>query len=226
MEPKAKINISASLMCADQLNLLDEIRSLEKAGIDAFHIDIMDNHFVPNLGLSVSTLKMVQEKTKLPLEVHLMLEYPESILYELINLGVDLVVFHIESKFNPQNIFEASRQSPSKIGLAISPATPYNVLTDDILRQIDYLLFLTVNPGFSGQPIVENVFEKIKSFVESQDDYGLEYLIDGHVDRELLCAYHPLGIRNYVGGSSGLFLKGKLDEMNYKKNLMFLRNGR
>lgn len=226
VEYQNKISISASLMCANQLELLNEIRSLELAGINAFHIDIMDNHFVPNLGLSIDTLKKIKSITKLPLEVHLMIEYPESILFELVNNEVDIIILHIESKFSLPDVLSLFDKSSSKLGIAISPATPFHILTEDILKKIDYLLFLTVNPGFAGQPMIENIYDKIKNFLNKQSQHDMKYIIDGHVNKELINKYYLLGITHYVGGTSGLFKNTDVDRIDYKENLKLLRNGR
>ena len=213
-------------MCANQLELLNDIKRLEQAGIDAFHIDIMDNHFVPNLGISIDTLKEIKSVTNLPLEVHLMIEFPERILFELIDCQVDIIVLHIESKFNLPNVFGLFTNSLSKLGFAISPATPYNTLTEEILEKIEYLLFLTVNPGFAGQPLIENIFEKIKNFIDNNNLNNIQYILDGHVNKELIDIYYPLGIKHYIGGTSGLFKKLDFDKADYKENLEMLRNGR
>lgn len=219
---KKKIKITASLMCANQTRLLEEALLLEEAGIDGFHIDIMDGHFVPNFGLSIDVLKPMKKATQKFIDVHLMVEYPEFFLERILDTGVEKISFNIESRFNLKNILKLFDKYECDLGFAINPATPMKRLLPEFFEAADYFLILTVNPGFPGQPIIPSVLEKVRSLTSISEFQvrNTDLMIDGHINKEVIYDYWEVGASIFVGGSTGLFC-GNHD---YKKNIQMLKN--
>ena len=204
----SNIQITASLMCADQLNLGQHIIELEKAGIDGLHIDIMDHSFVPNLALSIDTFNQIRRITDLPMEVHLMVQKPYMIIPELNYDKDDRIIFHIESDFG--DIVKILEKDNVNWGFAISPGSSFSEINENMLEIIDCILILTVNPGFAGQQMISSTYDKLKTFIEEiGKNYLLEYIIDGHVDKVLIEKYVSLGVYNFVGGTTGLYTSEK-----------------
>jgi len=208
-------------MCANQLYLGEHIKELEQAGIDGLHIDIMDHNFVPNLAISIDTFNQIKATTDLPMEVHLMVNKPREVLSELNYNSNDRIIFHIESDYG--NILDYMNTNKANWGIAISPATSFDYIDDKFLKAIECILILTVNPGFAGQQIIESTYDKLKLFIETRGkDFSLEYIIDGHVEENLIKKYNKLGTNNFVGGTTGLYLPGK--NIDFIKNIKRLKN--
>ena len=214
--------ISASMMCADLVNLRETIRLFEKAGIDYLHIDVMDGEFVPNFGLGVDYIRGLRNLTRIPLDLHLMIHAPE---YKLQWIGIqesDIVSIHYESTSQVQRALDWLEPFHCKRFLAISPATPIYVL-EDVLDYIDGINLLMVSPGFAGQKIVSSMVkkaEKLHSFLKEQDREGLILEADGNISCENARVLRKLGADMFVAGTSSLF-RGKID--NYEENLRQLR---
>jgi len=221
--PVREINITASLMCADQTRLLEEVIHLEEAGVDGFHIDVMDGHFVPNLALNIDVIKPLKKVTQKPFDVHMMVEYPQTFIERIIDTGVEKITFHFESKYDLETISSLFDKYECELGIAINPATSLKRLPLDIFDIIGHVLIMTVNPGFAGQRVISSALEKVRSFVleprfKTRD---IDIVIDGHVNRELINDYWQAGASFFVGGSTGLFCQ----DFNYKKNIEILKNG-
>ena len=148
--PAREAVLSASIMCADSLRLGDQVRELEKAGVDWLHVDIMDAHFVPNMPLGLKALADIRAFTALPLDVHLMVEDNTFFVERVAEAGANRVSIHLESARHADRQLARIRELGMKAGAAINPATPLSAL-DYVLDRIDWLLLMTVNPGFAGQ---------------------------------------------------------------------------
>lgn len=210
------IIISPSLMCADQLRLFDELTALEAAGADYLHIDVMDGEFVPNIQLGVELMKAIKKQFKTPLDIHLMIEAPHRKLdYFPIGEG-DMVSVHYESTPHPQRVLSAIRERGAKALLALNPATPLCVC-EDILSSVDGLLIMTVNPGYSGQSMVDGMLEKIR---RAADTAGKDKIIevDGNVSFENAEKMRKAGANALVCGSSSIF-SGAYDYKDAVKRL-------
>ena len=208
-------------MCADQLNLEQHIVELEKIGIDRLHIDIMDHNFVPNLALSVETFNQIRKKTNLPMEAHLMVQIPYAIIPSLNYSKDDRIIFHIESDYG--DIVNNLVNDDVNWGFAISPGSSFSEINESMLELIDCILILTVNPGFSGQPIISSIYDKSKYFITHVGvNYSIEYIIDGHVNKSLIEKYVKIGVYNYVAGSTGLYTSE--NNTDYKTNIRRLKN--
>lgn len=218
--------ISASLMCADLLNLENDIKILESSGCEYLHFDIMDGNFVPNIALSPDIIKAVRKVSKLPADIHLMVANPENYIKSLEIKSGDIVSIHVESTNHIQRILSSIREAGGHPAAAVNPGTPL-CMAEEILQDIDMLLIMTVNPGFAGQKIVPQTINKItsaKKFLANcgYDDIALE--ADGCVSFENAVKLKTAGIDIYVAGTSSIFKKDSGSQIikptvNLQKNI-------
>ena len=155
------------------------------------------------------------------MEVHLMVQKPFTIIPELNYSQNDRLIFHIESDYG--EFEENLAKNNVNWGIAISPGSSFNLISNNMLEIIECILVLTVNPGFAGQKMIGSTYDKLKTFIEKRGrDFSLEYIIDGHVDNQLIKKYVKLGAYNFVGGTTGLYTFE--DNTDYKTNIMRLKN--
>jgi ribulose-phosphate 3-epimerase len=209
-------------MCADQARLREEVILLEEAGVDGFHIDIMDGHFVPNIAMSIDIIHQLKKITKTPFDVHLMVEHPQMFIERILDTGVEKIAFHVESAFEMKNILPLYDKYQCELGLAINPASSFTKMYAEIVEEVKYYLIMAVNPGFAGQPKISFIPEKISELVNHLNTHSkvAKIMVDGHIDRNSIETYFKLGSSIFVGGSKGLFC-GNFD---YKKNIKLLKN--
>ncbi len=157
--------IAPSLLSCDFSRLEEEIREVENAGADILHLDIMDGHFVPNLTFGPIIVKAIRKLTKLPLDSHLMISEPGKYVDKFITAGSDWISFHIESVQKPVEIAKHIREQGKKVGIALNPDSPFEQISD-IVFNFDFLLIMTVFPGFGGQKFMQSCVPKIKKAAE------------------------------------------------------------
>lgn len=195
--------IYPSLLSSDFLKIGEEISMVESAGADGIHCDIMDGSFVPNMTFGPMVVKKVREATKLPIDVHLMINKPENYIVEFIKSGADLISVHFENNIHLNRTINLIKENGAKAGVAINPATPVKFL-EDILEYIDFVLIMSVNPGFGGQKFIENCNNKIKQLAsiraEKKFDYEIE--IDGGINLQNIKAVMEFGVDFAVAGAS------------------------
>jgi len=153
--------ICPSILSADFSKLQEEIREVESAGADMIHCDVMDGHFVPNISFGTSIVSTVNEITELPLDVHLMIDNPNNFIEEFRKAGANYISVHYENNIHLHSLVTKIKELGAKAGVVINPATPANLLID-ILEYIDFVLIMSVNPGFGGQKFIPGVIPKIK----------------------------------------------------------------
>jgi len=201
--------ISASLMCVDFADTKKDLEALEEAKIEYLHFDIMDGAFVPNYTLGPWAVNSLRGKTSIAFDIHLMVERPESkIPYFSFQPG-DAVSVHAESTPHLQRVLAGLKDAGMTAGVAINPATPLCVL-DYVTDVADFILVMTVNPGYAGQKMVPNALEKISRTREYLDDKGCTETIiqvDGNVSFENAVLMAAAGAGNFVAGTAGLFRK-------------------
>jgi ribulose-phosphate 3-epimerase len=177
-----KVLIAPSLLSADFSKLSGEIKTVEKAGADLLHIDIMDGHFVPNITIGPFIVRTIRNATKLPLDVHLMIENPEKYIETFIQAGADYVSVHPETTNHLHRLLRRIKDLGARSGVALNPATPLNVLAY-VLDEVDYILVMSVNPGFGGQEFILQSVSKIKHLKEvlSKRGYEIPIEVDGGI---------------------------------------------
>jgi len=177
-----RIRIAPSILSADFSRLGDEIRAVEAAGADIIHVDVMDGHFVPNITIGPLVAEACRKVTKLPLDVHLMIENPERYIADFAKAGADYLVVHAETGYHLHRLVQSIKELKVKAGVSLNPATPLEAL-DYVLGDLDLVLIMSVNPGFGGQAFIPSALDKIRRLRKTIDDRGLtvEIEVDGGV---------------------------------------------
>ena len=203
--------ISASIMCADMLNLERAIKDLEKAGIDYLHIDIMDGAFVPNITLGFDLINEIKKITNIPLDIHMMVNNPSHFI-DRMNVGSeDIICIHYESEIHIHRALEKIKNKGCKAGLAINPSTPVSNV-EDLADYIDMLLVMTVSPGFAGQKLFAGAEKKVEKARALLGEWGYGDVlveVDGNISVENGAKLSKKGADIFVLGTSALFLKDK-----------------
>ncbi|OTN83787.1 ribulose-phosphate 3-epimerase [Enterococcus faecium] len=208
-----------SLMCADFSKLQDEVEKLDKAGIDIFHIDFMDGSFVPNFGMGLQDFDMVRVSTQKQVDVHLMIQNPSKYVEMFATRGADIIYIHPEADQQAARTLEDIRKLGKKAGIAINPGTAVETIFE-LLPLVDYVMVMTVNPGFAGQKYLEYVNPKIEKLIKLGADFDFEVMVDGAVSLEKIRKLSENGVSGFVLGTSALF--GKKEK--YKEIISKIRN--
>ena len=197
------LKIAPSILSADFARLGDQIREAEAGGADFIHVDVMDGHFVPNITIGAPIVRAIRPVTRLPLDVHLMIESPERFLKDFAEAGADLITVHQEACVHLHRMIEQIRSLGKRAGVSINPATPAGVL-DEILPYVDLVLVMTVNPGFGGQSFIESMLAKIRDIHQRLAALGsaAELEVDGGVSYETAPMIAAAGASVLVAGSS------------------------
>lgn len=198
--------ISASIICADLTDLKTEIKYMENIGVDYIHIDVMDGHFVPNLGLGPDLVQAIRSLTSIPLDIHFMVEKPENFIDMYKPAPDDLIFVHQESTVHLERVIQMIKSTGAKAGVAINPATP-TVMLEPILDELEAVLVMTVNPGFTGQKMVPGAINKIYKTKRMIVGAGLQAEIeaDGNVSFENAKKMRDAGADIFVAGTSSIF---------------------
>ena len=201
MQPKKMI--AASLLSADFTKLGQEIRDVEQAKADWIHFDITDGHFVPNITMGTLAVEAARRSTSLPLDVHLMIEHPERFVDMFAKAGADYISVHYEATLHLNRVVQMIRACHVHPGIAIGPTVPLEHLRW-ILEYIDYVLVLTVNPGFGGQKIISNSVERIKTVARDVASLGRDILIqaDGGINLDTIRMISDAGVNVFTVGSA------------------------
>lgn len=200
--------ICPSLMCADFTNIKSEVNELDQAGTDIFHMDVMDGTFVPNMALGLEDYKAVRSLTKLPMDVHLMVNNPQNIVPIFEKLGANIIYIHPDTDPMPSRTIDEIKTNGIHPGIAINPGTSIETVKE-LLPLVDYVLVMTVNPGFSGQSYLEYVNDKIKHLAELKNKYDFNLMVDGAISPEKIKLLSDLGVDGFIVGTSSLFGKDK-----------------
>jgi ribulose-phosphate 3-epimerase len=197
------IKFAPSILAADFAQLGQQVREAELAGADRIHIDVMDGHFVPNISVGPLIVRSLRPITRLPLEVHLMIENPDEFLGEFAEAGADGIIVHREGGYHLHRTVQRIRGLGKRVGVAINPATPPASL-ETILPDVDLVLVMTVNPGFGGQEFIDNTLKSIRQVSEMcrerQPDCEVE--VDGGIDSDTAPRVVHAGARVLVAGTA------------------------
>jgi ribulose-phosphate 3-epimerase len=197
-----EIKLAPSILAADFARLGEQVREAEAAGADRIHIDVMDGHFVPNLSMGPVVVKALRPVTRLPLEVHLMIEEPDRFLDDFAQAGADSLLVHVETA-NLHRTVQHIKHLGKKAGVALNPATS-PVMLAEILPDVDLVLAMTVNPGFGGQQFIHGTLGKIRRLRQMIDQVkpGTELEVDGGIEPETAPLAVEAGARVLVAGSA------------------------
>jgi ribulose-phosphate 3-epimerase len=201
--PYARIEIAPSILASNFARLGEEVRSVEEGGADVIHVDVMDGHFVPNISIGIPVVECLRKATHLPLDVHLMIEQPETYIGDFVRAGANRVLIHQEATVHLDRALAMIREAGAEAGAVINPATPVVMLTD-VLDKLDTVLVMSVNPGFGGQKFIANALEKIRHLNQWRSRYNADFRIevDGGVDLENTAELAQAGANTFVAGTS------------------------
>lgn len=198
-----QVEIAPSILAADFACLGDGIRAVERGGATLLHVDVMDGHFVPNISIGVPVVASLRKATRLPLDVHLMIENPEQYIPLFAEAGADMISVHQEATPHLDRALSMIREHGCKPGAVINPATPVSMLSE-VLGSLDHVLVMSVNPGFGGQKFIPGALEKIRQLKLARERYNLTFRIevDGGVGPENVTELVRSGAEILVAGTS------------------------
>jgi ribulose-phosphate 3-epimerase len=216
------IKISPSILSADFSILGNEIKSLEKAGADLIHIDVMDGHFVPNITIGPAVIKKLRNYTKLPFDVHLMISPVHNFIKDFAAAGSDIITIHPEATNDLEKSINEIKSYNKKVGISLNPETGVDKVLP-VLSIIDLVLIMSVNPGFGGQKFIEKTLEKVKTLRKEIDSKKMkvEIEIDGGINFDNSKLAIDAGVDILVSGTTVF----KQNQGNLKKNIEILRTG-
>lgn len=199
--------IAPSILSADFTRLGEEIKAVETAGADWIHIDVMDGHFVPNITMGPIVVEAARKSTRLPLDVHLMIENPDAYIQDFARAGADWISVQVETCVHLNRTIQLIRETGAKAGVVLNPATPLSAV-EWVLADVDYILVMSVNPGFGGQKFIENSLERIRrirgmidaAVPETQTRPLIQ--IDGGVNSATIARIAAAGVDVFVAGSA------------------------
>lgn len=205
-----KVKIAPSIMCCDFIKLEECIKNFEKVGVDYIHFDVMDGHFVPNFTMGADILRSIRAVTKIPIDIHLMVERPENFIDMFEPREGDMISVHLESTYHIQKVLKFIKDKGCKASIALNPGTPICMI-EDVIDVIDAVLIMTVNPGFTGQQLVPRTLQKISRLREMLDnEYGfndVEIEVDGSVTYDNARKMKSAGANIFVVGTSSVLNK-------------------
>ncbi|MFT8320922.1 MAG: ribulose-phosphate 3-epimerase [Bacillus sp. (in: firmicutes)] len=212
------VKIAPSILSADFAKLGEDIQDVERGGADYIHVDVMDGHFVPNITIGPLVVEAIRPITKLPLDVHLMIENPDQYIPAFAKAGADIITVHVEACRHLHRTIQLIKEQGIKAGVVLNPSTPIDTIKH-IIEDIDMVLLMTVNPGFGGQKFISNVVPKITEVRKLADHHNpeLEIEVDGGVNAETAKICIEAGANVLVAGS---FIYGNT---NRKKAITALR---
>lgn len=212
------MKISPSILSADFTRLSEELKAVEDAGADYIHVDVMDGLFVPNITIGPFVVKALKRATKLPLDVHLMIERPERYIDDFAKAGSSIITVHAEATVHLNRTIQAIKETGAKAGVSINPATPVSML-EEVINDADLILIMSVNPGFGGQEFIESTLGKITAVRKMLTNSGskAELEVDGGIKAANIRKVAQAGADVFVSGS------GVFNTKDYKATIRQMR---
>jgi ribulose-phosphate 3-epimerase len=213
--------LAPSILSADFSILGQQIKEVEEAGADIIHLDIMDGRYVPNITFGPLVVESIRKITDLPFDAHLMIVEPEKYIPDFIKAGVNMISFHMDATIHAHRVVDMIKSNDVKAGVVLNPATPVNTL-EEIIYYIDYILIMSVNPGFGGQKFIPQTAEKVKKLkllMEETNRTDILIEIDGGVNQDNINYLSMLGVNIFVAGNA--VFKGNIKEnvVNLKRKM-------
>ncbi len=198
-----EIKIAPSILSADFARLGEQASEATEAGADYIHIDVMDGRFVPNITIGAQVVAAIRGYTKLPLDVHLMIENPERHYQEFVNAGANIITVHVEACPHIHRVIQMIKGTGVKTGISLNPGTSVTAI-ENVIKDVDLVLVMTVNPGWSGQTFIENTVDKIAEIREwlEESNLSVELEVDGGINTETAPRVVQAGARVLVAGSA------------------------
>lgn len=195
--------IAPSILSADFSKLGEEIKEVEEAGADLIHVDVMDGHFVPNLTFGPPVIASIRKVSRLPFDVHLMIENPERFIQDFVDAGSDIITIHCEAETHLHRAIESIKEKGLKAGVSLNPATPLCMI-DEIIEYIDLVMIMSVNPGFGGQKCIDAVIPKIEKTRKMIDTRAphVRLEVDGGIKLDNIASFRDAGTDIFVTGSA------------------------
>jgi ribulose-phosphate 3-epimerase len=202
-EDKRMVEIAPSILSADFTRLGAEIEAAERGGATLIHVDVMDGHFVPNITVGIPVVRSLARATRLPLDAHLMISEPGRYAEQFVEAGAQMVSVHVETDAHIHRTLAGIKRKGAKAGIVVNPATPLSAL-EEALEFADYVLVMSVNPGFGGQAFIPTAIEKVRRLRRMIDERGLKTRIeiDGGIDRENIAEVAAAGAEIMVAGTA------------------------
>ncbi len=203
MESSYQVKLAPSILSADFSRLGEQVAEVTKAGADYIHIDVMDGRFVPQITVGAPVVAAIRKWTNLPLDVHLMIEAPESQIGQFVDAGADIITVHIEACSHIHRVVQTIKEAGVRAGVSLNPGTPIDMLTE-VLPSLDLVLVMTVNPGSGGQVFIESMLDKVARLRSELDRKGLatELEVDGGINAEVAPKVVKAGARVLAAGSA------------------------
>lgn len=200
---QSSVEIAPSILAANFASLGEEVRAVERGGAALLHVDVMDGHFVPNISIGVPVVAALRKATTLPLDVHLMIQHPERYIGAFADAGADMISVHQEAAAHLDRVLASIRERGLRAGVVLNPATPVATLSE-VLGDVDYVLVMSVNPGYGGQKFIRGSLSKLRALGELRREFGYSYRIeiDGGIGPETVAEVAQAGAEILVAGTA------------------------